>query len=135
MKYFGTEAYSEPSQTYKIELISKILILDAWSGSECASLVVTVNLVLKKKKKKKQTTDWIVTVNSNFIWLLLLVLNKNSIIIFSFEFFNHFLTRNLISYVNSHDNFFGQYCESETFFSIFFFFFHTFWFIGTNWGW
>ena len=29
MKYFGTEAYSEPSQTYKIELISKILILDA----------------------------------------------------------------------------------------------------------
>ena len=53
MKYFGTQAYSEPSQTYKIELISKILILDAWSGSECASLVVTVNLVLKKKKKKK----------------------------------------------------------------------------------
>ena len=54
MKYFGTQAYSEPTQTYKIELISKILILDAWSGSECASLVVTVNLVLKKKKKKKR---------------------------------------------------------------------------------
>ena len=29
MKYFGTQAYSESSQTYKIELISKILILDA----------------------------------------------------------------------------------------------------------
>ena len=54
MKYFGTQAYSEPTQTYKIELISKILILDAWSGSECASLIVTVNLVLNKKKKKKR---------------------------------------------------------------------------------
>ena len=54
MKYFGTQAYSESSQTYKIELISKILILDAWSGSECAFLIVTVNLVLKKKKKKKK---------------------------------------------------------------------------------
>ena len=29
MKYFGTQAYSEPTQTYKIELISKILILGA----------------------------------------------------------------------------------------------------------
>ena len=56
MKYFGTEAYSEPSQTYKIELISKILILDAWSGSECAYLVFKLNIFNKKKKKKE--TDY-----------------------------------------------------------------------------